>query len=75
MENSAKSSKSFKSNSITANQSNTRQQDKYQIQLPDIHHNLPAKARVVKSKIPNAYDETALRLEVKIYLILIFFLN
>lgn len=52
-------------NSITASQPETQQEN---YRTPDIQHTLPAKARVIKSRIPNAYDETALKLEAKTFL-------
>ena len=40
------------------------QQEKYR--APNIQRQLPAKAKVIKARVPNAYDQTALKLQVTI---------
>lgn len=54
-----------RSNSICSSQSEAQcliQHDKYRI--PNIQRELPAKAKVIKARVPNAYDKTALKLQV-----------
>ena len=53
-----------RSNSIVncTSQPEIQQQEKYR--APNIQRQLPAKAKVIKARVPNAYDQTALKLQV-----------
>lgn len=49
--------------SSTSSLNGDQPQDKYR--TPNIKRKLPALARVIKCRVPNAYDNTALKLQVR----------